>query len=369
MTATSKTLETLVADLLREPLAAARAHRQAGGRVIGYVGAEVPVELIIAAGAYPLCLPSFADRATPAAGQYLESSFAPAVSSITEQYLQGELDFLDAIILPRSNDSAQRVYYYLCELQRTGLKRGPALLIYDLAKIPRDTSSSHSQQATQQLAGQLAVDMAALPAAIAQRNRRRRLIADLMQLRHSTASVSGTFAEQLSRAADLCSADQFDSALQVWLAQPHDGMLGPRLLLAGSAPPDERLHRAVESAGGNVVAELGEHRSCVVALPVVAANGGYAALAQHYQQLTCGPRAFVDRAAQLLDAARAARVDGVILWLIEQEEALIWDLPAQRDALQAAGVPLLSLVRRSWNADDGALDDITKFVHNLRGNR
>ena len=313
-----------------------------------------------------LCLPSFADRTTPAASQYLESSFAPAIASITEQYLQGKLDFLDAIILPRSNDSAQRLYYYLCELQRRGVKRGPALLIYDLAKIPRATSSAHSQQATHKLAEQLAVDTTALPGAIAQRNRRRQLFAEVLQLRRSAAGA-GCLMEQMFRAADLCPAEQFDIALQAWLAQTHDGIQGPRVLLTGSAPADERLHRAVETAGGNIVCELGEHRSCAVGLSLIAVDGAYVAITQHYQQLTQGPRAFVDRAAQLLDAARVAQVDGVIHWLIEQEEALIWDLPAQRDALQTAGVPLLSLVRRSWKADDGALDEITKFTNNLRG--
>ena len=42
--------------------------------------------------------------------------------SIAEQWLTGELDFLDAVVFPRSDDSAQRLYYYLCELQRRGAR-------------------------------------------------------------------------------------------------------------------------------------------------------------------------------------------------------------------------------------------------------
>jgi hypothetical protein len=103
-----RALDRLVEDALRDPFAAARACAQGGRAVIGYVGAEIPVELIVASQAFPLRLPEFA-RATEAADVYLESSFMPDVRSICEQYLQGAFGFLDTIILPRSNDSAQRV--------------------------------------------------------------------------------------------------------------------------------------------------------------------------------------------------------------------------------------------------------------------
>ena len=49
----------------------------------------------------------------------------PEVALDLQQYLQGAFDFLDSIIFPRSNDSAQRLYYYLSELRRRELSRGP----------------------------------------------------------------------------------------------------------------------------------------------------------------------------------------------------------------------------------------------------
>jgi hypothetical protein len=137
-------------------------------------------------------------------------------------------------------------------------------------------------------------------------------------------------------------------------------------VLAGSAPPDERLHLAVESAGGNVVAEWGEHASCAVAEPVIAPDGGYAAIADHYQARRSGTRAFVDGAAAITALAQAVRADGVIVWLIEQEDALIWDLPAQKAALGAAGIPVLVLARRRWDGSD-AIAEISAFTQGVRG--
>lgn len=370
-------LDKLVDAALQDPMAAARAHHAAGGRVIGYVGAEIPVELIDASHAFPLRLPSLAQTATAAADRYLEPTFAPDIRSIAEAYLQGALDFLDALILPRSNDSAQRLYYYLDELRRRQLTAGPVPRIYDLAKIPRATSRAHTRAATRRLAQDVGVDPQALPAAIARRNRRRELFAGVARLRTRNAGMCGSAADRILKAADLCAADPFDAALGAWLAAQGTDSIAPgtdgtapesgrRLLLLGSAPPDERLHVAVESAGGCIVAEIGEHPSCGVALPLIPASGTLDAVADHYHEFRFSPRAFVDRIGLTLSEAQRIAADGVIIWLIEQEEALIWDLPAQLARLAAAQVPTLSLVRRRWDGADGALEEIAAFVKELR---
>jgi hypothetical protein len=360
-------LERLVEDTLRDPLAAARAHSRAGGRVLGYVGAEIPVELILASGAFALRVPSFAGTSTATADRYLESSFSPSVRSIAEQYLQGALDCLNAIILPRSDDSGQRLYYYLSELRSRGLSDGPPPLIYDLSKIPRDTSLAHSLWATQRLAEEIGADDDALSAAVAKRNRRRELFAAAARARTGSAGPRGSVMERIFRAADLCEADVFDAAFRDWLTSAEWRWAGPRVLLTGNAPPDERLHRAVEEAGGNVVAEIGAHASCGPAYPPIASDGSFRAIAAHYCCGAFGSRAFVDRASLLTTAAQAARIDAVIIWLLDQEDALIWDLPAQLSSLAAVGIAALPLVRRRWDGADGAPDEIASFVRGLEG--
>jgi hypothetical protein len=365
-------LEQLVDEALRDPLAAARAHARRGGRVIGYVGSEIPVELIIAAGAFALRLPSHSNGGAVggigAADLYLESSFMPEVRAICEQFLQGAFDCVHSIILPRSNDSAQRLYYYLSELRRQGIAKGPEPLIFDLAKIPRDTSRAHSRSAVESLALQIGVRTEALPQAIALRNRRRELSAAAAAARfNDAAGYRGSLMDRIFRAADFCDADVFDAQLAVWMkaGEPAGQTRALRLLLAGSAPPDERLHLAVEAAGGNVVAELGDHPSRNVAAPAIPVNGSFAAIADHYQASVLGSRAFVNRAAELCGLAKRGGVQGVINWLLEEEDALTWDLPAQTAALAAAGIAFLPLSRRRWEAGDGAREEIEHFTRAL----
>jgi benzoyl-CoA reductase/2-hydroxyglutaryl-CoA dehydratase subunit BcrC/BadD/HgdB len=219
--------------------------------------------------------------------------------------------------------------------------------------------------ATRRLAAEIGADEQALPDAIRRRNRRRSLFAAAAKLRADTAAPRGSEMDRIFRAADLSDADAFDVPLGDWLMCARAHGAGPRLLLAGSAPPDERLHRAVESAGGNIVAEFGDHASCGAASPVISPDEPMHALADHYQALCAGTRAFVDRAPATTSLAESVHADGVIIWLVEQEEALIWDLPAQSAALAAAGIPLLSLSRRRWDGTDGALDEIGAFTQRL----
>ncbi len=356
------TLATLVDAALKDPAAAARRAKSGGQRVIGFLGTDVPAELIAAAGAFPWRLPAPAQILTARADGYLEASFQPQERAVAEQWLAGAFDFIDAVVFTRANDSIQRLYYYLCELRRRQLCAGPAPLLFDLCKIPRTSSALRTQAVTATLAESLGSRPDQLPLCIQERNRRRQLLLQVQRRREQTPAPAGSFVERLSRASDYCAAPEFDAALAHWLGQSTRGESGPRLILAGSAPPDDRLHRAVETAGGNIVAELGDHALGRLGATIDGETDPIPALSLHYHAHRNGPRAFSDAAADLLEVVRTTRADGVIFWLLEQEEALAWDLPAQLRALEGATIPSLRLLHRRWNADDGALDEIREFI-------
>jgi hypothetical protein len=378
-------LKALVDAVLGEPLAGARAHRASGGRVIGMVGADIPVEVVLASAAMPLQLPVLADHPTPLADRYLEPGFSPAARSIAQQWLSGAFDFLQAVVFSRSDDSAQRLYYYLCELQRRGGTAGPRPMLFDVAKIRRQTSRRHTEDSTVRLANELGCDFTAIPDAIERRNRRRRLLEALALLRESQAAPSGPEVEQLSRAMDLAFGLEFDTAFAAWLERPRAVHTGARLILAGSVPPDERLHSAVEAAQGRIVDEVGDHSLARFGAPIVGAAADATAragagaadathfrettirsISDHYHALPCGSRGFEDRPDKLLERAVACHAHGLILWLTEEDEALVWDAPGMQQRLSAAGIPVLALTRRRWDLGDDALELVGKFTARLR---
>ena len=359
------TLDRLTNEVLTAPLSHALAHRAVGGSVIGFISSDVPVELISAAGAAAVGLSANTGSPTPRADAYLEASFAPLERSIAEQWLRGDLRFLSHVVLSRARDSSQRLYYYISELQRRGLCPGPAALLYDLAKIDRPISHQYTLTATQRLADLLGSDPDKLPDGVRLRNQRRQLFMDLQQLRSSDNPPAGSFVERVIRASDQCDAGRFDRTLSEWLRTiPSPGATVPltRVALVGSMPAYDQLHLAVEKAGGTVVVEYGDHASSRLGDPIAVTDNILESLATHYWRLRYGPRTFGARVTDLLSAVREFRVQAVVFWLLEEEEALIWDLPAQLAAVTAASIPALVLTRRRWDYCDDSLGQIRSFV-------
>lgn len=344
-------LDQAVAAILADPLAGARA----APRAIGYVGLEIPDDLLAASGRYALHLPWSADRATPRADTWLESSFSGASRAILEDWAEGRFDFLEAVLFTRGEDSAQRLYYYVCELQRRGEIGGPEPLIFDVAKVPRPTSLRRTGAALALLADRLGIDAAALAGGIAAVDRRRDWFARLRRDR----SGAGSRYERIARAALFAPLEGFAPD------EPGEPVSGPRILFAGSSPPDDRLHLTVEQAGGNIVAEMLDRSLDRLGTPIGAVDDPFAALAEFCHRAPLGPRSFVDRACRLVEACRSAAADAAIVWLAEEDESLVWHVPAQQRALAEAGLPALFLTDRRWDGGDGAGDEIAAFVQEL----
>lgn len=323
----------------------------AGG--IGCVGPDLPVDLLSASGLWHGHLPWSPVPSTAWADRWLESAFPGWARRILEQWHAGRFDGLSRVLFSRADDASQRLYYYVQELQRLGVLGGPRPMIFDIALLPRESSLAHTEQAVRQLAAELGVGAEQAVAGIERVNALRNGLAAVQAAR----VAAGPAYEQLAR--ELLCGDA-DRRLQEFVAPVADPR--PRVLLAGSMPPDGRLHAAIEQAGASVIAEA--HVLGLGALgPTVsrADASPFRALAQHLRMHSVAPRSVMDRAQWLLGQVRQSRASAVVLWLTREEESLAWHVPAQRLALKEAGVPALVLTARSWLADDGALEEMESF--------
>ena len=344
-------LDASIDAILADPLAYARA----APRAIGYVGFDIPEDVLAAPGLAACHLPWRTGIATPRADQWLESSFAPWSRLILEDWAEGRFDFFDAVVFTRGDDSAQRLYYYISELQRTGELGGPRALIHDIATIPSAASEARCIEALRILAAELGIGEAELREGITRANRRRQWMAAAQAGRVGP----GARYERIARASLFAPVEGH--------AVPEADASAPRgrVLLAGAPPCGDWLHRAVDDAGWTVVAEA--HAMSLMRLGDLVPEHGdpFEAAGKHAHGLPWGKRAFVDRAAWLVARARDARADAVILWLYEEEEALPWHVPAQRRALDAAAIPACVLTRRAWDGGDDAAADAQAFLKGL----
>jgi hypothetical protein len=151
----------------------------------------------------------------------------------------------------------------------------------------------------------------------------------------------------LAPAIDACNAERSHPA--------EPGEPGPSCLLAGTPPPDHRLHEVAERAGFTAVGPtLVETWTQLGAIVELADGDAMAALARQVHADPAGPRSFADAGAALLESIAESGAEAVVLWQIEEDEAQAWHLPSQRAALASEGLPALVMTRRDWLARDGA---------------
>lgn len=330
-------------------------------RLIGYVGHDTPIELILAAGALPIAIQGRAGHSTPQADRYLEPTFLPSIRSIAEQWLTGELDAIEAVIFSRGDDSSQRLYYYLCELQHRGLCAGPKPLLYDLASAARASSETHTVDSTRAMAHALNAAQDALGKAVERVRERMALLQSVAESPCSQSPSRGSYVHHLLRGADRDWTVQYDPALRTQDPSPASPDAA-RLMLIGSVPASEQIHEAVERNNANIVATLNAqtpHRYDSTA------NGGdaYEIIAQRcrahpWRSMLHAPKTFCDRAASL-------KADGVILWTVAEDTGLAWVCPRLERALRASGIEVLTLTMQSWEVSPETLTKIASFSRTL----
>ena len=346
--------ETCLTSVLTDPLSAAKA---SGRPIVLYVSNDIPIELIYASGCFPLQLPTAPRASYLRADFYLEPNFEPMVRAALEQLLQGELNDASLLVLPRSTDAWQRLYYYLCELSRSFRERLPEPFLYDLQKLPTESSARYNLQSTGLLAQKLAslsgkpFEEAALAESISLYNRVRLELERYLQRRYERpCQLAGAEALDLFTAAQRQDPVVVEAALQRLnstgpLASPVSGV--PTLLI-GSAHDSPALHHAIARAGGQVVADFHSRGDWCFGPLIPEGPRPLEALSEHYHKHSLSIRSHPPPLAALRELATTTGAQAAIFFYHNEEEGLTWDHPAQVAALNQLGVPSLLLARQPY---------------------
>jgi benzoyl-CoA reductase/2-hydroxyglutaryl-CoA dehydratase subunit BcrC/BadD/HgdB len=350
-------LKTAYADRF----AAARAWKNSGGKVIGYISNAVPRELIEAADCFPLLISGDVDRVPTRGDEWMEEQFDPMARSIFDMAVSGELDFLDLLIVPRVADSFLRLYLYLREIERlNAVANLPKIHLFDLLQTRHFSSGSYNRERVAELG--TAIEAAAarpvtadgLRAAIRQANAVRDLQRQLASLRRATPpATAGSIAIKLYGANHFLRTADYTallsgalSALQPNSANSHS----PRIVIAGNAQSSTHLHEMLEARGLTVVGDyhwLGDP----LLNDIVMGDDPWLALSDHYHCNVLTSRRYPHEPREIVEFAQAARADGVVFYLYEQEEALTWDCPHQIRELTRAGIASVVLQNQPYRPE------------------
>ncbi len=339
--------------------------KQDGGMLAGYLSANIPLEILHAAGILPIHLQGEPSLSTEQADKFMEAAFDPLTRSVFERLLQGHFDELDMLILPRANDAHQRLYYYLCELLRTYPEYSlPEVSLLDLLNTLRPASDRHNQRHLSQFIEKLGqrtgrnIDTAALQHSIKTYNHARHLLADLTRLRaRSPRSLNGELTFWVYQAARTMPIDRFNEGLEALLLEARQlpEQAHKKIILAGNGLDYPGLYQLIESRGASVVGDYHAYGNHFFSGEVSSDEEALTAISHYYQQDSRSCRSVNVDPQELVEFAREQGATGVIFYFLSAKKpgpgssrSKIKHLPKQAfRALFFMSSPI-SWMRRCW---------------------
>jgi len=229
--------------------------------VVGYVGADVPVELITAARALPVRLAGDPDADRSAGDRYLGTGLDPVARSVLARLLAGDYGRLDRLVVSRDCEASLRLFYAVRELRRIEPARGlPEAYLVDVLHLPHRTTTRYNLARLEQFRQRLrdwtghAVADADLAVAIDAHDAQRTLLASLSTLRRA-GRITGTQWLAVVGAGTVLPVAAHVSLLRALSTVDLTGRPGKRVFLTGSSHDTPHVYRALESAGYLIVGE------------------------------------------------------------------------------------------------------------------
>ncbi len=350
-----------------------------GGKVVGYFCSTVPEELFTAAGMMGFRMRGTGSTSTECA----DACFTPINCSFPRhcfnQALEGEFEFLDALIVINSCDHIRRIYdNWIDQLDEPEF-------VY-IISLPRKTGERQVQFyrddiviLKEKLEGHFDIEISDddVRGAIELHNEVRRLQRELFEMRKiDRPPITGAEALRVMVAGTALPKADYKVLLEE-VIEAVRGREGPgdhkaRVLVTGSELDDPEFMEIIESQGALVVTDATCYGTRIMWRQVPEDDDPYRALAQYYvyDRPSC-PRMHGDQVRRLdfvRGLAEEFRVDGVIgermnfcdIWGVEHHMT--------GGDLKEEGIPFTQLDREYVLAGKGQLQTrVQAFVETLKG--
>ncbi|MEW2343080.1 2-hydroxyacyl-CoA dehydratase family protein [Streptomyces griseoaurantiacus] len=319
-----------------DPLLHARDWAARGRPVVGYVGADTPVELITAAGALPVRLTGRPGRDTRRARAYLDGAVDPHTVNLLAGLLAPEGPALDLLVLTHDCDASVQLFHTLRELRRIRAEELPPFHFADLLHLPGEATRRYNLRGLRRLADQLGawrggtLTPAELEEAVAAHNTARAARRELRGRR--AAELSGADALRWYTAGTVMPPGLYARTLTEALSAPGTPPPGRPLFLSGSAHDTAAVYDTLEAGGWRVVGD--DHDSGDSADQPPVAEPTLEGLAEHYTREVrpATARTARERAGAAAAGVKAGRAEAFLCYCRRHDDAHRWDFPAQRAA-------------------------------------
>jgi len=337
----------------------ARELKGQGKRIMGYLCAFVPLEMLTAAGFIPFRIRGDVNEPITKADAEMETIICPLVRSCFDMWLKGRYEFLDGIVIPHACDSICRTY----EIWQYTLN----LPYSHFINMPHGTDDSSLNFYKAELnafrrslggfAGREISDQS-LKEAIQLYNQNRARVRELYQLRKSDPpQVSGVEVAKVLVAAVSLPVDEATRLIgdvidEVKPRQAVPAQKSARLMVVGAQMDNVAFIDLVEKSGAWVVADdlcPGARESLSYVDTTADPIDGIAE--RYLRKIYCG-RTFRERKGSyqdymeerfghIADMIKDFKVDGVVLYIYKYCDPFGFEVPEMKSYIESKGTPVL----------------------------
>ncbi len=338
----------------------ARELKDTGSKILGYLSALCPVEIITAAGMIPLRLKGNVSEAITKADAHMETIICPFVRNVFDAALKGRYSFLDGMVFPHQCDSIDRTY----DIWSNNLQL-PYWHFLNMPHVTDDASIEFTKEilrvfvrSLEDFIGKTITDTA-ISEAVKAHNENRRLMQELYSLRKAHPPlISGVEMMQVLVSAMSLPVYESNSLIRAVTEEIVRGKPvsngKKRIMLVGDQIDGIALVEIIENAGASLVMDSLSMGSKMYWEDVDLTADPLEGIAIRYLRKLKLPTTYVGeninyeesvkvRFGHLTEHIKDFRVDGVILFIYKYCDPYGFEVPALKSFIEKDGTPLLYL--------------------------
>jgi len=356
--------------------------RNEGKKVVGTFGCDVPDEILLAAGLFPVRVYGEPDLPLFDVDKYLELSFPVMYRSQFEKLINGVYNELfDWVTISSSSDANLRLFYYLKEIRRIEPTIPvPAVsfidllfLRYSIHQVRNEMTVLKFKQEAEILAGKQISDNDILHASeICNENRSK--LGEFSLFRYGEkARVTGSEALTVIGASLFMEKEDHTRTLAELLREVKDWEEadGLRVFVTGSDQDNRLLYDLIEECGGHVVSEDHNWGDRHFNRNIDTCMDPIKGIVDRYMLRDASPnKALVsERVKALYENVKKTGAEALISFTYQYDDSSSWDFPSQAEKLKADGIPSLRLTGQPYDLGnrDALKNLIGSFIQEVQG--
>ncbi|HOS60478.1 MAG: R-phenyllactate dehydratase beta subunit [Deltaproteobacteria bacterium ADurb.Bin026] len=332
-----------------------------GKKIIGYLSALCPVEIMTAAGVVPIRMVGNVSESITKGDAYMETIVCPFVRNVFDSAIKGRYTFLDGMVLPHQCDSIDRTN----DVWRDNLKL-PYWHFINFPHVTDDPSIEFTKEILRLFINTLEdftgkkISDETIVQAIKLHNENRRLMRDLYDFRKSNpplisgAEMMKVLVAAMSLPVEESSALIKDVIEEIKKRSPVSPGKSARIMLIGDQVDDVAIIEAIEGTGASVVMDELSIGAKMYWEDVDITPDPVQGIAERYLRKLKIPTTFVGegntyqenldaRFGQIKQHISEFKVNGAILFIYKYCDPYGFEVPAMKSYIESSGAKVLYL--------------------------